>query len=142
MTKQVIVSASCDIEIQFYDVDPMRIVWHGNYVKYLERARCALLDKLDYNYNTMEQSGYIWPIVDMRLKYVASARFGDVIRVDANLVEYENRLKINYVATNVKTGQVLTKAHTVQVAVSTADEEMLLESPAVFVDKIRPWLNE
>jgi len=141
MTKSVIVSSSCDIQVQFYDVDPMRIVWHGNYVKYLEQARCVLFDKIDYNYAQMELSGYIWPIVDMRLKYVASARFGDIIRVTANLVEFEHRLKIEYVVSEVKTGTVLTKAHTVQVAVDKESEDMLFESPPIMFDKVAPFLN-
>ena len=32
-------------KIDFFEVDSMRIVWHGNYVNYFERARCALLEK-------------------------------------------------------------------------------------------------
>ncbi|WP_420839712.1 acyl-CoA thioesterase [Colwellia maritima] len=61
----------------------MRVVWHGNYVKYIEDARCQLLRKFNYDYNDMEDSGYVWPIVDMRLKYVQSAEFGNKIRVEA-----------------------------------------------------------
>jgi len=36
-------SAEIALQIQFYDLDPMEIVWHGRYVEYLEnaRARCS-----------------------------------------------------------------------------------------------------
>jgi len=142
MTKTPLVSCYCDITVQFYDIDPMCIVWHGNYVKFLEQARCVLLDKIDYNYNQMEASGYIWPIVDMRLKYVSSARFGDVVRVHAQLVEYENRLKINYIIVNAVTEVVLTKAHTIQVAVDSATQEMQFESPAIMFEQVEKLLNE
>jgi len=142
MTKTPLVSCYCDITVQFYDIDPMCIVWHGNYVKFLEQARCVLLDKIDYNYNQMEASGYIWPIVDMRLKYVSSARFGDVVRVHAQLVEYENRLKINYMIVNAVTEVVLTKAHTIQVAVDSATQEMQFESPAIMFEQVEKLLNE
>ncbi|WP_258031844.1 acyl-CoA thioesterase [Campylobacter concisus] len=37
-------------KVAFFDVDSMEVMWHGNYVKYLEMARCELLDKLGYNY--------------------------------------------------------------------------------------------
>ena len=40
-----IFSVSTEIEVPFYDIDPMDIVWHGNYIKYFEVARCALLKK-------------------------------------------------------------------------------------------------
>ncbi len=46
--------AEIEIEIPFYDVDSAGIVWHGNYVKYFEVARCVLLDKLNYNYIDMK----------------------------------------------------------------------------------------
>lgn len=36
------------IKVEFYDLDPMDVVWHGNYVKYLEVARCDMLSKLGY----------------------------------------------------------------------------------------------
>ena len=142
MAKQpALVSAHSELTIQFYDLDPMRIVWHGNYVKYLEDARCVLFDKIDYNYHQMEKSGYIWPIVDMRLKYVASAKFGATIRIDAHLVEFESRMKIDYIITDIATGQVLTKAHTVQVAIDKATQEMQFECPRAFTDKIKPYLE-
>ncbi len=129
-----------EIDIQFYDVDAMRIVWHGNYVKYMEDARCQLLRVFDYDYNDMEDSGYLWPIVDMRLKYVKSAQFGDKIRVEATLVEYETRLKISYRIFNAQTNEVLTKAYTVQVAVDMKSNEMQFESPEVLLKKLAPIL--
>jgi acyl-CoA thioester hydrolase len=124
------------IDVPFYDVDAMHVVWHGNYVKYLEVARCALMDTLDFNYAQMEQSGYIWPIVDMRIKYIGSALFTQKIKVLATIGEYENRIKIEYVITDTETGNVLTKAYTVQVALSTASKEMLYSTPNVMLEKL------
>ena len=68
--------AEVEMQVQFFDLDPMQIVWHGNYVKYLEVARCALLDKIGYNYEQMRESGYMWPIIEMNLRYAALAEFG------------------------------------------------------------------
>jgi acyl-CoA thioesterase FadM len=44
------VSTNTEIDIPFQDIDAMEIVWHGNYPRYLEIARCALLDCIDYDY--------------------------------------------------------------------------------------------
>ncbi|MGO2011022.1 MAG: acyl-CoA thioesterase [Pseudoalteromonas sp.] len=136
-----IVSAAVDMVVPFYDVDPMRIVWHGNYVKYIEDARCALFDKIGYNYNAMEKSGYMWPIVDMRLKYVASAVFGSCIRIHADLVEYETRIKIDYRIECLDTHKVLTKAYTIQVALNIPDQELQFESPAIFTNKVLTYVE-
>jgi acyl-CoA thioester hydrolase len=136
MKNKVYKSSSTIIEIPFFDVDAMNIVWHGHYVKYLEVARCELLETFDYGYRQMQASGYLWPVVDMRLKYVGSAKFSHKIEVICELVEFENRLKINYRILDVETKRLLTKAHTVQVAVDVAKQEMQFESPKVLFDKL------
>jgi acyl-CoA thioester hydrolase len=133
------ISADVVIQTQFYDLDPMQVVWHGNYPRFLEQARCALLDRIGYNYPEMQASGYVWPIVDMRIKYVRPIRFGDKVTVTATLTEFENRLKIDYRIRD-SDDQVLTKAHTIQVAVLSESGEMLLESPAVLTEKIKAAL--
>ena len=124
------------IKAQFYDLDPMNVVWHGNYARFLEQARCDLLDSIGYNYVEMGESGFAWPIVDMRIKYVRPIRFGEEIVVTASLVEHQNRLKIDYRIRDRASGEVLTKASTIQVAVKIETGEMQLESPAALTDKI------
>ncbi len=131
------ISTDVIIRAQFYDLDPMQVVWHGNYARYLEQARCALLDGIGYNYPQMALSGYAWPIVDMRIKYVRPVRFGQEIVVTATIAEVANRLKIDYRIRDRASGEVLTKAPTVQVAVRLDSGEMLLESPPALTDKVR-----
>jgi acyl-CoA thioester hydrolase len=131
------ISATVQIQAQFYHLDPMEVVWHGNYVRFFEQARCALLDKLDYNYPQMRDSGYAWPIVDMRVKFVRPVRFAQVIDVCATLVEYENRLKINYLVSDTKTGEKITKGFTIQVAVDLETQEMEYESPKILFEKVK-----
>lgn len=142
MSKQQLLAASVDIEIPFHDCDPMNIVWHGNYPRYFEVARCELLRLFNYDYVEMKDSGYMWPIVDMRVKYVGSATFRQVITVVATLVEYEHRIKINYLIIDKETGKKLTKGHTIQAAVSIDSEELQLESPPILFEKLQPCLAE
>lgn len=122
-------TAEVTIKVPFFDVDMMRIVWHGHYIKYFEVARCALLDKINYNYLEMERSGYAWPIVDCRIKFVKPAIFNKEISVRAKLVEFENRIKISYQIFDIETGVKLTSGFTVQVAVDGATGEMCFVSP-------------
>lgn len=139
--KGALLSASVEIEIPFHDCDPMQVVWHGNYPRYMEVARCELLRIFDYDYIDMNESGYHWPIVDMRVKYVNSALFTQKIRVDAYLKEYESRLKIDYLISDAATGAKITKAYTVQVAVDIDTKEMQFVSPQVLLDKLQPHLG-
>lgn len=129
-------SVEIEMQVQFFDLDPMQIVWHGNYVKYLEVARCALLDSINYNYVEMKDSGYAWPVIDMQLRYVGSASFGQRLKLRAEIVEWENRLKIDYLITDVSTGKRLNRASTTQVAVEIATGEMCFVSPPVLFEKL------
>jgi len=133
------ISATVDIETQFYDLDPMGVVWHGNYARFFEQARCALLDKIGYNYKQMEETGYMWPVIDLQIRYIHSLVFPQKAQITATIVEYENRLKISYVIFNEE-GKILTKGTTTQVAVDTKTKELCLESPNVLCDKIRKIL--
>jgi len=137
MSSKSILSASVGIEVPFHDCDPMQVVWHGNYARYLEVARCALLRKIDYDYLDMQESGYVWPIVDMRTKFVGSALFAQMISVEAHLVEYESRIKIEYLICCKATGKKLTKASTVQVAVDLETKEMQFVSPDILLAKLK-----
>ena len=124
------------VVIPFHDVDLMGVAWHGHYAKYFEIARCALLDQISYNYQEMKDSGFAWPIIEMKLRYAKPARFGQRVMVRARLVEYELRLKIDYVITDAESGERLTKGHTIQVAVNAQAEELLLSSPAILYEKL------
>jgi acyl-CoA thioester hydrolase len=129
-------SAAVDVEVAFHDVDAMNVVWHGHYVKYFELARCALLRRFDYDYPQMLASGYLWPIVDCRLKYVRSALYGQRLRIEATLLEYENRIKIGYEIRDASTGERLTKGSTIQVAINAATRELQFVSPPIILSNL------
>jgi len=129
-------SAEAEVQVQFFDLDPMQVVWHGHYVKYLEVARCALLDTIDYNYVQMKDSGYAWPVIDMHLRYIDSATFGQRLKLRAEIVEWENRLKIDYLITDAASGRRLLRGSTTQVAVDMITHEMCFVSPAVLFQKL------
>jgi acyl-CoA thioester hydrolase len=130
-------TADTIIRAQFFDLDPMSIVWHGNYARYLEMGRCELLDRLDYNYARMQASGFAFPMVELRLKYVAPIRFRQDFVVRTTLVEYEHRLRFDYVIRDIASGQVLTRGRTTQVAVRLDSGELCLECPPALVAKVR-----
>ncbi|WP_028108299.1 acyl-CoA thioesterase [Ferrimonas futtsuensis] len=134
-------SAMVRVEVPFHDCDPMGITWHGNYLRYFELARCALLDSFQYNYRQMEASGYRWPIIDLKVRYPQPSTFEQKLEVHAELVEWEQRLKIRYKVLDAETGRRLVKGETVQVAVHNDTGEMCLVSPPVLRERLSPWLD-
>jgi acyl-CoA thioester hydrolase len=133
--------AEVDLTVEFFDVDSMQVVWHGNYLKYMERARCALLDKIGYNYREMIASGYAWPVVDVRLKYIRPLVFGQCVRVRATLVDYENRLKIGYVITDPLVEGKIFEGYSVQMAVDARTGVSCFTTPRTAVDRIESLLQ-
>ena len=129
---------SADIELSpaFHDLDPMAVVWHGHYFKYFELARCALLQKIDYDYPQMRDSGFAWPVVDFRTKYVGALRYGQKVKVSAKITEWEYRLKIEYLVTDIESKKILTRAYSIQVAVDFQTQEMRFASPKILLQKL------
>lgn len=117
--------------VPFHDVDMAGMVWHGHYVKYFEIARSRLLDKYNYSHKEMEESGYLWPVVDLHIKYICPLTYGQEILVKAVVKEWEYRLKVAYIVRDADTLKKLTKAHTIQVAYDLNKKEMRYKSPAV-----------
>ena len=133
------ISCETELSVPFFDVDAMDIVWHGHYVKYMELARCDLLDQIKYNYSQMKASGYAWPVVDMRIKYVKPLSFKQIIIIKSTIVEYDYGLKIVFVFIDKQTKQVLTKAHTKQVAIDIVTGDMCLVSPDALLSRINSY---
>ena len=125
-----------ELAAAFYDVDPMNVVWHGHYVKYLELARAELLARLNFGYHQMQECGYLFPIIELFVRYAQPLVLGQRMRVKAKIVEWESRLKVVYEIHDVVTNRRLTRAHTVQVAVDARTKEMCYVCPQVMWDRL------
>ena len=133
--------AEAETVIEFFDLDPMQVVWHGNYINYFEIARSLLLEKINYDYNEMVKSGYAWPVVDINLKYKRPLQFKDKIRIKAILTEYENCLKIKYEIINVQNGEITTRGLSTQMAFDIKAGESCFFSPAVLIERVEALIK-
>ncbi len=131
--------AKCEIDVEFYDLDPMNVVWHGNYVKYLEKARCDLLEKIGYTYDDMKKDNSAYPVAKMELKFIKPALFRQKLLVKTEIESVEPSLNINYTITDKKTGEKLLKAKTMQIRVAIDSMESVYEAPAEFLKKIEEF---
>ncbi|MDR2069557.1 MAG: acyl-CoA thioesterase [Spirochaetaceae bacterium] len=139
-SRNLTVEVECTVE--FYDIDPMEVVWHGNYVKYFEKARCALLDKIGYGYREMKASGYVFPVIDISLKFIKPLHFGDRVRIKAILDEYENRLRIRYELSRPETGEITTRGVSTQMACHISTQDSCFICPRIFTDKVEILLAQ
>jgi acyl-CoA thioester hydrolase len=131
-----------EFTVQFYDVDSMNVVWHGNYIKFFEQARCALLKKIGYGYTEMKESGYAFPVTEIYAKYIRPLMFEQRVIAKASILEYENRLKISYELRDAKTGIVTTKGSSTQMAFNIEKQNSCFECPQILIGKVEKLLDE
>ena len=133
--------AESEITVEFFHVDPMCVVWHGNYINFFETGRRVLLEKIGYCYDDMEKSGYAFPVIEIQAKYSGSLKFRDRAIVKAVLLEYENRLKIKYEIRDAQTGVVMTRGHSTQMAFDTRAGESCFVCPPALIEKVEALIG-
>ena len=68
--------------VNFYDTDAMAVVHHSNYIRWFETGRVAYLRKYGITLGEMMEDGYVFPITEVRAKYVSPGRFDDDICIE------------------------------------------------------------
>ena len=139
---KAVLRETTDIEIPFQDLDPMGVAWHGNYFRYFEAGRATLLRRIGYDYPEMRASDYLWPIVDTRVKYIAPLEYAQQVRIHAGLVEWENRLRIDYELRDIDSNKRLCRAHTIQCAVCAKTGELQFVCPPALTDRVEAAMKE
>lgn len=83
--------------VRYADTDKMGVVYNGNYFAFFESGRTELMRNFGLPYTVVEEHGFMLPLVDCYVKYINSAKFDDVLDINAEL-EYNNSaiLKFNY----------------------------------------------
>ena len=99
--------------INYYETDKMGVVHHSNYIRFLEEARCTMLNKLGYSYGRMEEEGVMIPVLEVDCKYKYHVTAFDTILIDAKIVEFNGvKLKVKYTITNKANGNLVMEAET------------------------------
>ncbi len=126
--------------VELFDCDPMMVVWHGNYLKYMEKARGEFLNLIGYPYLEVARQGYFFPVVDLKIKYKSSLRLNDDFEVNCDLVEYTNRLVHTFTITSQ--GVVCAEARSVQVALPKDGKELSFFMPQSFISCVEKFLKD
>ena len=69
--------AETEIQLLYADTDMMGVMYHGNYVKWLELGRIQLIEDIGFSYVEMEKSGFVAPIHNVNITYKMPIQYGD-----------------------------------------------------------------
>jgi acyl-CoA thioester hydrolase len=124
------ISFEVKIRVPFFDLDPMQIVWHGNYLNYFEMARAALFE---YNgvdlYSYYDRHQLIFPIIRTSTKHIFPLRYRDEIICKATLIDAHVKLVVDFEIRRVADGKICARGRTEQVTVKTPEMETLFSVP-------------
>lgn len=82
--------STVEIQLSYADTDMMGVIYHGNYVKWIELGRTKLIEDVGYNYLDMEQAGYYAPVYNLEITYKKSIKYGDKVFVKTWVEENKN----------------------------------------------------
>lgn len=100
-------------KINYYETDRMGVVHHSNYIRFLEEARCNLLDRIDMPFDLLEENGITIPVLGVNVDYKYHVTYGDTILVKLSIKEYNGvRMTIGYEVTNKENGNILLTGET------------------------------
>ena len=116
MKKTNLKKKSIKLKVYYYDTDKMGVVYHSNYLKWMEIARTEYFRDV-FPYKSMEELGFILPVKTLNIYYIDSAKYDDEIEVFAKIEEINN-IKIRFSYEMYDSKNVLkAKAETVNVFV-------------------------
>ncbi len=118
-----------EITIRFSEVDSMAIVWHGNYVKYLEEGRESFGKRFGISYLDIYSNHVMAPVVNMDISFKRQVKYGETIVVETEYVDQKAaKLVFKYRIFRKDNNELVATATTTQVFIGL-DYEMLLYPP-------------
>lgn len=125
-------AASFDIEMKvpFHDLDPLQIVWHGNYLKYFDVARFGLFESVGIDlYAYMLEKKFVFPVTRSAVKHIVPLRAFDTFVCRARITEAQFKIAMNFEIRKDNGKTVCARGTSEQLAVRFPEMEMEFAIP-------------
>jgi acyl-CoA thioester hydrolase len=107
-----------DLRVRYAETDQMGVVYHANYLAWCEVGRVEWLRARGVAYRDLEAGGVALAVAEASLRFLAPARYDDLIRVRTTLEEVRSRqLRFRYEISRPADGARLVEAHTALVSI-------------------------
>ena len=129
----------CELRTLYADTDRSQVVYHGNYLRYFEHGRATLMRDAAYAYREIEESGYVYPIIEIGINYYAPLAYDDAMWVHTRPADLERvRLRFDYVITHAADGRIVCKGFTRHCATNRAGTPVAIDPKTLHLWKIFP----
>ncbi|MAZ94368.1 MAG: acyl-CoA thioesterase [Bacteroidales bacterium] len=118
-----------EVKVRFGEVDSMGIVWHGNYVKYIEEGRESFGRNYGISYLDIYSNNVMAPVVNMNIDFKKQVRYGDTLIVETEFVNTPSaKIIFDFRVYRKSDNELVATAQSTQVFIDM-DHEMLLYPP-------------
>jgi acyl-CoA thioester hydrolase len=83
------------VQVRYAETDQMGVVYHANYLVWMELGRTKLIEDLGFNYADIEKDGILSPVVDLNISYKTPVRYGEKALVKTWVEDYDG-IRITY----------------------------------------------
>jgi acyl-CoA thioester hydrolase len=73
------------LRVRYAETDQMKVVYHSNYIIWMEVGRVEFMRQLGFTYRDMETDGYHLPVVEVKCRYKSSAVYDDEILIRTHM---------------------------------------------------------
>ncbi|EIJ77987.1 thioesterase family protein [Bacillus methanolicus PB1] len=87
--------STTEIDVRYAETDQMGVVYHANYLIWMEIGRTKLIEDLGFKYADMEKEGILAPVIDIQASYKKAVRFGEKVTVKTWIEEYDG-FRVSY----------------------------------------------
>ncbi|MBC7694358.1 MAG: acyl-CoA thioesterase [Burkholderiales bacterium] len=116
--------------IKFSEVDSLRVVWHGNYVRYFEDGREAFGKQYGLGYLDVYEYGFAVPLIDLQVNFKRILEYGDTAIIETTFINSPAaKLIFEYKITSAKHGYVACLGKTTQVFMNPVNKELFITVP-------------
>jgi len=123
-------SHEIQMTVPFHDLDPLQVVWHGNYLKYFDIARFALFNHCGVDLHEYSKaSGFLFPVTRTSTKHIRPLRYRDCFVVRATVREAHIRIVLDFEIRLADDDTVTTRGRGEQVSVKYPGDELMLQIP-------------
>lgn len=125
--------------VRFSEVDSMRVVWHGSYVKYLEDGREAFGREFGLGYMDVYSQKIMTPIVKLDIDYKNYVKYEEKLRIETEFEDTKAaKIVFKYTIYRCSDNAVVLKAKSVQIF-TDINGELLLTNPDFFEKWKEKW---
>ncbi len=123
-----------EVKVRFGEVDSMGIVWHGNYVKYIEEGRESFGKKYGISYLDIYANNVMAPVVNMNIDFKKQVQYGDVLVIETEFInQVAAKFIFNYKIFRKSDNELVATAQSTQVFIDM-NKEMILYPPDFVVE--------